>query len=150
MNPWETQTLQISSAFLAVLFLIFLFTRKRWVRSVFVPAALVLLNLAWLVSAIICLSAGKLSFLQGVLFSAAYSFIFVVSPILAAAGLLEAVVIVYSVLTIKTSWPTRALRNHTFAYLSAALCFLFYYKVARSLIAALTAAQGRLPIISVP
>jgi hypothetical protein len=137
-------------AFLAVLFLIFLCTRKRWARSVFVPVTLVLLNLAWLASAIICLSAGKFSFLQGVLFGVAYSFIILVSPIITAAGLLEAVVVVYSVVTVKTSWPTPALRNHTFAYLSAVLCFLFYYKIARSLIAALTAAQGRLPIIPVP
>ncbi len=133
MNQWETGAVGEGLALFAMLFIMFLFTRKRWVRSVFLPQTLLALNIAWLLSAIVCSSAEKFALLQGLPFGMAYSFIIFVSPLVIAAGLLEGVVVVYSVMTIKTGWPTLALRRHTHAYLSAALCF-FVYLFARSLI----------------
>jgi hypothetical protein len=126
MNQWETEGAQISSALFAVLFIIFLFTRKRWARSVSLPTTLFVLNCGWLVSAIIYSTAGKFFFLEGVPFAIAYSFLTFVTPVIVAGGVLEAVVVVYHVSSIKTSWPTLALRRHSLAFLSAAFCFCVY------------------------
>lgn len=133
MNQWETETVQISSALFAVLFIIFLFTRKRSARSVTLPTTLLVLNCGWLASAIIYSSAGRFFFLEGAPFAIAYSFLIFVSPVLVAAGILEAVVVVYHVSSIKTSRPTPALQRHSLAFLSAAFCFCVYL-YARKLI----------------
>jgi hypothetical protein len=126
MNQWETETVQISLVLSVMLLILFLFTRKRWARSVSFPTTLIVLNCAWLVSAIIYLAAGKLRFLEGLPFGIAYSFIVFASPLLIAAGALEAVVVVYHVISIKTSWPTPALQRHSLAFLSAASCLSVY------------------------
>ena len=130
MNDWERRTVQLSLLLLPALFLVFLFMRKRWARSVSLPTILFILNCAWLASATVYLAAEKFGVWKGAPFAAAYSFIIFVSPIIAAAGILEAVVVVYHVLTIKTSWPTLALRMHCLAFLSAAFC-AFAYLMAR-------------------
>jgi|SRR5690348_16605499 hypothetical protein len=132
MNQWETQTSQIGLALFAGLFLIFLLTRKRWARSVFLPNVFLVLNFAWLVSAIIYVSAERFLFLQGLPFAAAYVFIIFASPLLIAAGFLEGLVVIYHVSSIKTSWPTLSLRKHALAFLSAAFC-LCAYLIARRL-----------------
>ena len=133
MNQWETETVQISSALFAVLFIIFIFTRKRWARSVTLPTTLLVLNCGWLVSALIYSAAGKFFFLEGVPFAIAYSFLIFATPVIVAGGILEALVVVYHVSSIKTSRPTPALQRHSLAFLSAAFCFCVYL-YARKLI----------------
>ena len=132
MNQWETETVQIGLALFAVLFIVFLFTPKRWARSVFLPKTFLSLNFAWLTSALVYSSAGKLSFLKGLPFLIAYSFIIVSSPVLIAGGMLEAVF--YSMFAIKTGFPTLALRKHTHAFLFAVFSLCAYF-VARYLTA---------------
>jgi hypothetical protein len=126
VSQWEADIGPAIPALFALFLLIFLFTRKRWARSVSLPTTLVVLNSAWLASAAIYLGAGKLLFVEGLPFAIALSYIIFVSPILAAAGALEGLVVVYHLSSIKTSWPTRALQRHSLAFLSAALCFLIY------------------------
>jgi hypothetical protein len=132
MNQWETETVQIGLVIFAVLFVIFAFTRKRWARSVFLPRMSLLLNFAWLVSAIIYVSAQRFFLLEGLPFAAAYAFLIFASPLLIAAGFLEGLVVIYHVSSIKTSWPTLSLRKHALAFLSAAFC-LCVYLIARHL-----------------
>jgi len=131
MNQWETETSRIGLALFAALFVIFLFSRKRWARSVFLPNVLLILNCAWLASAIIYSTARKLFLLEGVPFAVAYSFIIFASPLLMAAGFLEGLVVIYHVSSIKTSWPTLSLRKHTLAFLSAAFCLCAYLMARR-------------------
>lgn len=126
MNQWETETVQIGSVLSVILFVVFLFTRKRWARSASLPTVLIVLNCAWLVSAVIYLASGKFLFLEGLPFGVAYSFIAFASPVLIAAGALEAIVVIYHVSAIKTSWPTPALQKHSLAFLSAAFCVSVY------------------------
>lgn len=126
MSQWEADIGPVILALFALFLLIFLFTRKRWARSVSLPSALLMLNAAWLTSAAIYLGAGKLLFVEGLPLAIAYSFIIFASPVLAAAGALEGLVVIYHLSSIKTAWPTRALQRHTLAFLSAALCFLIY------------------------
>jgi hypothetical protein len=133
MNQWETETAQAGLALFGILFIIFLFTRKRWARSVTLPTTLFVFNCAWLVSAIIYRTTEKFVFLEGVPFAIAYSFVIFLSPVIVATGILEALVVVYHVSSIKTSWPTVALRRHSLAFLSAAFCFCVYL-YARKLI----------------
>ena len=126
MSQWEIVIGPEILALFALLLLIFLFARKKWARSVSLPTTLFVLNCAWLASAAIYRGAPKLVFLEGLPFAIAYSFIIFLSPVLAAAGVLEGLVVVYHLSSIKTAWPTRALQRHSLAFLSAALCFLIY------------------------
>ncbi len=126
MAQWEADIGLRILALFALFFLIFLITRKRWARSVSVPTSLFVLNCAWLASAILYLAAENHGLLKGIPSAVAYLFIVFATPLLAAAGVLEALVVVYHVGTIKTSWPTLALRRHCLAFLSAAFCFCVY------------------------
>jgi hypothetical protein len=126
MNQWETETVEAGLALFTILSIIFLFTRKRWARSVTLPTTLFVLNCAWLVSAIVYRTTERFVFLEGVPFAIAYSVVIFMSPVIVAAGILEAVVIVYHLSSIKTSWPTLALQRHSLAFLSAAFCFCVY------------------------
>jgi len=126
VSQWEADIGPLILALFALFFLIFLFTRKRWARSVSLPTAVFVLNCAWLASAAIYLGARRVFVFEGLPFAIAASFILVVSPVLAAAGALEGLVVVYHLSSIKTAWPTLALRRHSLAFLSAALCFLIY------------------------
>ncbi|HZP32890.1 MAG TPA: hypothetical protein VFB23_05945 [Candidatus Acidoferrales bacterium] len=126
MAQWEADIGPRILALFALFFLIFLITRKRWARSVSVPTSLFVLNCAWLASATIYLGALKVLFFEGLPSAIAYFFIVIVSPVLAAAGALEGLVVVYHVSSIKTAWPTLALRRHCLAFLSAAFCFCVY------------------------
>jgi|SRR5690348_1249284 len=131
MNQWETGTVEAGLALFGILFIIFLFCRKRWARSVALPTTLFVLNCVWLVSAIIYSTAEKFAFFEGVPFAVAYSFLILMSPVIVAAGILEAMAVVYHLGTIKTSWPTLALRRHSLAFLSAAFCFCVYLYARR-------------------
>jgi len=81
-----------------------------------VPTSLLVLNCAWLASAILYLAGEKFGILKGMPPAIAYSFIVFASPLVAAAGALEALVVVYHVITIKTSWPTPALVVNSTAF----------------------------------
>lgn len=126
VSQWEADIGPVILALFVLFLLIFLFTRKRWARSVSLPTTLVLLNSGWLASAAIYLEARKLLFVEGLPFAIAYTFIIFASPVLAATGALEGLVVVYHLSSIKTAWPTLALKRHSLAFLSAALCFLIY------------------------
>jgi hypothetical protein len=126
VNQWEADIGPLILPLFALFALIFLFTRKRWARSVSLPTILLVLNCAWLASAATYLGARKLLYFEGLPFAIAYSFIVFVSPVLAAAGALEGLVVIYHMSSIKTAWPTLALRRHCLAFLSAAFCFSAY------------------------
>jgi hypothetical protein len=132
LTRWEIEIGPLVPALFALFFLIFVFTRKRWARSVALATSLIVLNSVWLVSAAIYLGARKLLFLEGLPFGVAYLFIIFGSPLVAATGALEGVVIIYHLSSIKTAWPTVALRRHCVAFLSAAFCFCAYL-IARHL-----------------